>query len=53
VIVRLDNKILKHILFRPSRLILHESAGGEESLEVETINTRTRIHFRRKGEGAA
>jgi hypothetical protein len=53
VIVRLDNKILKHILFRPSQLILHESAGGAESLEIETVNTSTRIHFGQKGEGAS
>jgi hypothetical protein len=47
VAVRIDNKIFKHILFRPSRLILHTVAGGwRDLLEVETVNTTTRVHLR-------
>jgi hypothetical protein len=39
-----DNKLLKHILFRPSRLVLISSIDGQEqSLQVETVNTETRI----------
>jgi hypothetical protein len=49
VVVRMDNKILKHILFRPSRVVLHAYRDGRESLEVETINTTTRVHVRPQG----
>jgi len=46
VIVHLDNKILKHILFLPSRVVLETLRGGHESLEVDTVNTKTRVHLR-------
>jgi hypothetical protein len=47
VIVHLDNKVIKNILFLPSRLILESSADGhEQSLWIETVNTQTTIHFR-------
>jgi hypothetical protein len=47
VIVQLDNKVIKHILFLPSRLVLHSSQDGrEQSLWIETLNTETTVHFR-------
>jgi hypothetical protein len=50
VTVHLDNKIVKHILFLPSRLILEQSIGdGELSLAVDTVNTNTTIRLRRPG----
>ena len=49
VIVRSDNKVFKHILFLPSHLILHSSHDGQESLEIETINTTTRVHLQPHG----
>jgi len=51
VIVRLDNKELKHILFLPSHMTLETSEGGwRESLDIETVNTKTRIRLRPQGE---
>ena len=47
VIVRLDNKVIKHILFRPSRLLLQSADGGDESLRIETVNTETAVHVRK------
>jgi hypothetical protein len=47
VIVQLDNKVIKHILFLPSGLLLQSSEDGQEqSLRIETVNTETRIYFR-------
>jgi len=47
VIVQLDNKVIKHILFLPSRLVLESSVSSQEqSLRIETVNTETTIHFR-------
>ena len=47
VIVELDNKLIKHILFRPSLLVLQSSNDGQEqSLRIQTVNTETTIHFR-------
>jgi hypothetical protein len=46
VSVKLDNKDLKHILFLPSRLILRNLSGRVESLQVDTVNTETRVYFR-------
>ena len=47
VIVHLDNKVLKHILFLPSRLAVESSnKGREQSLQVETVNTETTVRFR-------
>jgi len=47
VIVQLDNKVIKHILFLPSGLVLQSSEDGQEqSLRIETVNTETRIYFR-------
>jgi hypothetical protein len=43
---RLDNKVIKYILFRPSHMVMLTSNGGcQESLEIDTVNTRTRIHL--------
>jgi len=42
-----DQKLIKHILFRPSRLTLEFAAGGaEESLNIQSLNTSTTIRFR-------
>jgi hypothetical protein len=47
VVVKLDNKIVKHILFLPARVILRAfSSSGEESLEIETLNTETTVYVR-------
>ena len=49
VTVQEDNKLLKHILFRPSRLVLISSIDDQEqSLQVETVNTETTVRFRRQ-----
>jgi hypothetical protein len=45
ITVHEDNKLLKHILFRPSRLVLF-LADHEESLQVTTVNTDTTVHVR-------
>ena len=47
VTVQGDNKVIKHILFRPSRLIVTPSNDGQEQLfQVETVNTETTIRLR-------
>ena len=47
VIVKVDNKTIKHILFLPSRMVLRTtSSSPEESLEIETLNTRTTVYVR-------
>jgi hypothetical protein len=47
VTVKLDNKLVKHILFLPSRMVLRTSSvDSEESLEIETLNTETTVHMR-------
>jgi hypothetical protein len=45
VIVQIDNKVIKHILFRPWLLVL-SSSGREQSLRIETVNTETTVHVR-------
>ena len=45
VIVHLDNKVVKHILFRPSHLVLQSADGRNESLRIETVNTDTTVHL--------
>jgi Family of unknown function (DUF5335) len=47
VIVHLDNKVVKHILYRPSSLVLQSADGRVESLRIETVNTETTVHFRK------
>jgi hypothetical protein len=52
VIVEMDNKVIKHILFRPTSLTLHVSAtGSDESLQIHSINTMTTIRFRSAANG--
>jgi uncharacterized protein DUF5335 len=47
VIVHVDNKIIKHILFLPSLLVLESSDNGQEqSLRIETVNTVTTVYLR-------
>lgn len=47
VTVRFGNKVIKHILFLPSELVLQSSDGEpEQSLQVETVNTETTIRLR-------
>jgi hypothetical protein len=47
VIVQVDNKVIKHILFLPSLLVLESSDDGQEqSLRIETVNTVTTVHLR-------
>jgi len=42
-----DHKLIKHVLFRPSRLRLRlTSAGADESLLIESLNTTTTVRFR-------
>jgi hypothetical protein len=47
VIVQLENKVIKHILFLPSRVVFESSENSHEQLlRIETVNTETAIHFR-------
>jgi hypothetical protein len=47
VIVQLDNKVIKHILFLPSRVVFESSENSHEQLlRIETVNTETTVHFR-------
>ena len=47
VTVDTDRKLIKHVLFRPSRLTLHLSAdGADEWLNIQSLNTSTTIRFR-------
>src|SRR5262245_55616740 len=47
ITVGADAKLVKHVLFRPSRLVLSLSTeGADESLNVQSLNTSTSIHFR-------
>jgi hypothetical protein len=47
VIVHLDSKLIKQILFLSSQLVLRSSnSGREQSLQVETVNTETTVRFR-------
>jgi hypothetical protein len=51
VTVHLDNKVIKHVLFLPSQLVYASSKDGQESLQVETINTKTAVRFRAAVQG--
>jgi len=47
VIVKVDNKTIKHILFLPSQMVLRTSTSSpEESLQIETLNTETTVYVR-------
>ena len=46
VTVHDGNKVIKHILFRPSRLVLRSSTEKhKDTLQVETVNTETTVRF--------
>jgi hypothetical protein len=47
VTVDSDNKVVKHIFFRPTRLTLQLSKDQkDESLHIESLNTSTTVRFR-------
>jgi hypothetical protein len=46
------NKLIKHILFRPSRLV-SVSSDQEQSLLVDTVNTETTVRFRAAASSSA
>lgn len=47
VTVKEGNKVIKHILFRPTLVALHLAANGaEEGLRIESQNTSTTVRFR-------
>ena len=47
VTVRSDEKEIRHILFRPSEVVLYRSErGDEEAVRVVSINTSTTVRFR-------
>ena len=49
VTVLSGNKEIRHILFRPSQVVLHASReNGDEALTIESVNTETTIRLRRK-----
>jgi hypothetical protein len=46
VTVELDNKVIKHILFQPSELVLHRSDhGADEALQIHSVNTVTTVRL--------
>jgi hypothetical protein len=46
VIVRDDQKEIKHILFRPSHLLQLAEEGNEHGLRIVSVNTVTSVRFR-------
>ena len=49
VTVLSGNKEIRHILFRPSQVVLHVSRqNGDEALTVESVNTQTTVRLRRR-----
>jgi hypothetical protein len=52
VTVHDGNTLIKHILFRPSRLV-SVSSDHEQSLLVDTVNTETTVRFRRAASPSA
>jgi hypothetical protein len=47
ITVKLDNKVIKHILFQPSQLIWYRPQPGTgEALHIESVNTVTTVRFR-------
>jgi hypothetical protein len=54
VLVRDDQRQIKHILFRPSDVTLElPNEGGDEGLRIISINTVTTLRFRVDLEGVA
>src|SRR5262245_57878212 len=46
ICVRSEQKQIKHILFRPSSLVLYvSSVSSQESLRIESVNTSTTVRF--------
>jgi hypothetical protein len=49
VTVLSGNKEIRHILFRPSQLVLHASRrNGDEALMIESVNTETTVRLKRR-----
>jgi len=49
VIVDSDNKVVKHVFFRPTRLTLQLSNDRkDESLHIESLNTSTTVRFKNR-----
>ncbi len=52
VIVDSDNKVVKHVFFRPTRLTLQLSSDRngqkDESLHIESLNTSTTVRFKNR-----
>src|SRR5438128_556355 len=47
VTVDSDNKVVKHVFFRPTRLTLQLSKDrNDEALQIESLNTSTTVRFR-------
>jgi hypothetical protein len=47
VTVNSDNKVVKHVFFRPTRLALQLSNDRkDESLHIDSLNTSTTVRFR-------
>jgi hypothetical protein len=54
VTVHDGNKVIKHILFRPSRLVSVSSGHDQkQSLLVDTVNTETTVRFRAAASSSA
>jgi hypothetical protein len=49
VTVLSGNKEIRHILFRPSQVILHASRrNGDEALTIESVNIETTVRLKRR-----
>ena len=47
ITVKSENKVIRRILFLPSKLALYMNADGvTEALHIESVNTSTTIYFR-------
>jgi hypothetical protein len=45
--VESENKVIRRILFLPSKLALYMNADGvTEALHIESVNTSTTVYFR-------
>ncbi|HEX4998297.1 MAG TPA: DUF5335 family protein [Terriglobia bacterium] len=46
IVVDSGNKVIKHILFRPSRVVFYPSApGAVEALQIDSVHTNTKALF--------
>jgi hypothetical protein len=49
VTVLSGNKEIRHILFRPSQVVLHASRrNGDEALTIESLHTNTTVRLKRR-----